>query len=359
MDLQSASLSASRSCGSSSYSLGLHAWAGGGGGGSGLVALAGGCSVCLYLPESGALLAVLGGHGVGVRVVRWLAVPSPARGCYGDETELVSGGGDGLVRVWRIEHCRGGGGACSVPHALSATLAGHAGPVCALATLHLGRGSGDVIATTGADSTLRLWHRAGGSQAWASALAPARLRCACEAVAVSRLPGAPAAAAALHALLLAVGGTDCRVHLFATAAADGAQLSLVPMAVLSGHANWVKSLAFSAHATLQDHFPRPCPEAQPQPLYLASASQDGKCRMWRVDAVSPSGVGGGAGEAVPALAVFDGGAGRGGGRKRRRRRRRMRCVLPLLLLLLLVLVLFLMLLRQLPLLLLRPRCTPS
>ena len=308
MELDCASLSASRTCGSSSYSLGLHAWAlRGEGAGSGLVALAGGVSVCLYHPASGALVAVLGGHGVGVRAVRWLARPC-GRG-YGDETELASCGGDGLVKVWRIEHRREEGG-CGVPHALGATLAGHQGPVCALAALHLGEGGGDVLASTGADCTLRLWHRApGGGAAWGAALAPTALRCACEAVALSRLPSAPAAAAALHGLLVAVGGTDCRVHLLAAAQVQGAgggsgsgagSLALLPMAVLSGHTNWVKSLAFSAHATLLQHFPAARERAQgAQPLYLASAAQDGKCRMWRVDAV-PGGQAGGSGAGAAA-----------------------------------------------------------
>jgi WD40 repeat protein len=251
--------------------------------------------VCLYCPSSGRIMGVLGGHSQsGVRAVRWLC--TPLGDAYGDETELVSGGGDGVVKVWRIGHrvLRG----CGVPVEEVAALAGHAGPVCALGTLHLGGGGGDAIVSTGIDCTLRLWHRSGGCAPWGSAVAPVALRSACEAVAVSRLPGMPlyerAHAGHLHALLIAAGCTDCRIHLFATDALPGSSLRLLPLAVLSGHSNWVKSLSFSAHASLGDHFPlveigcTPATKPSAQPLFLASASQDGKCRMWRVDFQPPS-----------------------------------------------------------------------
>ncbi len=299
-------------------------------------------SVCVFSPSRGAPLALLCGAPAApgapaparFTAVRWLPLPLPS-GVYGDEVEVAACGSDGGVSVWRLDapapSCGGGGAPQVGGGALVAALPGHVGPACGLAAACLPCGGGHALASVGADATVRLWHRGGGGGggggAWAEAARAAlRAGAACEAVAFTPLPGlgvGARGAGPLHGLLVAAGGTDCRVHLFGAAhAAPGAPCALAPLMALLGHADWVKSLSFSEHGFLGAHFGASVGAGASSVALLASASQDGHVRVWRVAAaVGGGGSEGGAptegGEAEPlgenALAAYEAELGSGGG----------------------------------------------
>ncbi|KAK4537637.1 hypothetical protein CDCA_CDCA13G3662 [Cyanidium caldarium] len=70
-------------------------------------------------------------------------------------------------------------------------------------------------------------------------------------------------------LLVAVGGTDTRIHLYRF---DTATLTFQPLQQLSGHSDWVRDLA--------------CVPVDDALLLLASAGQDGTARLWQVTAAA-------------------------------------------------------------------------
>ncbi|CDO74012.1 hypothetical protein BN946_scf185043.g61 [Trametes cinnabarina] len=70
----------------------------------------------------------------------------------------------------------------------------------------------------------------------------------------------------LEAILLAIGSTDRNIHLW-TSSED----NFVQAAVLSGHEDWVKSLAFRT------------PQSAGDALILASGSQDANIRLWNIE----------------------------------------------------------------------------
>ncbi|KAH9938447.1 WD40-repeat-containing domain protein [Fomitopsis serialis] len=81
-------------------------------------------------------------------------------------------------------------------------------------------------------------------------------------LAVTTLPGT-------QAIILAIGGTDRSVQVWTRSEGQ-----FVNSAVLSGHEDWIRALAF-----------RP-PQADGDPLILASGSQDATIRLWNVEALS-------------------------------------------------------------------------
>ncbi|KAF7332178.1 Elongator complex protein [Mycena kentingensis (nom. inval.)] len=68
--------------------------------------------------------------------------------------------------------------------------------------------------------------------------------------------------------ILAIGATDRNIHIW-TRSGD----TFIPSAILSGHEDWVKCLAFDNEHGLEG------------PLTLASGSQDATIRLWRIDSV--------------------------------------------------------------------------
>jgi WD40 repeat protein len=108
------------------------------------------------------------------------------------------------------------------------------------------------------------------------------------------------------AVLVATGGADCKVHFWhadlryaaPAAAATAPAAVLRPVLAVSGHEDWIRAVAFSRHASLEAHFPASTAaasasavadaEAQQQAadtgtVYLASASQDRRVRLWKIE----------------------------------------------------------------------------
>eukprot|EP01116_Phalansterium_solitarium_P005177 TRINITY_DN1656_c0_g2_i1.p1 TRINITY_DN1656_c0_g2~~TRINITY_DN1656_c0_g2_i1.p1 ORF type:complete len:928 (+),score=333.41 TRINITY_DN1656_c0_g2_i1:1306-4089(+) len=278
---------------------------------NGLVAYAAGWLVAVFRPEEGSVRATLSGHGSRVNAVCWL--PPDDEHADDAETELVSAASDGVIIAWRL--ARDG-------WQRQATLLGHSGSVTSLGCLrsaqrqHGSSSSTMLLASSSADGTVKLWSRpaasspaspaspashhdlhaaAGTNGGWQLAqslsFAPGVIM---ECVALTQLPSAAAGAGGVT--LLAVGGVLSAIQLFvaaqppAPAAAAGHQqaVQMVPLLRLEGHLDWLRCLAFARFE------PHPAPAGldgqQQQPhrsaaghVLLASASQDGKVRLWRFE----------------------------------------------------------------------------
>jgi elongator complex protein 2 len=145
----------------------------------------------------------------------------------------------------------------------------------------------------------------GGASAAAAATAPAapppahliqRLRvegCLQHALALTALPTVNSADP--PPLLLASGGTDGAVRLFVrpatTPTASGSpRPSFAPAATLTGHDNWVRGLAF-VHTFADDRDEEDDSQLsrrRRRAILLASASQDTRVRVWRLEEPAPA-----------------------------------------------------------------------
>ncbi|KAG9479377.1 hypothetical protein GDO78_012837 [Eleutherodactylus coqui] len=104
-------------------------------------------SIVLYSPQKRTVLSTLNGHTGRVNCVQWIREPDCSA-----ETELVSGGSDKKVIVWRIKDYQ-------LVH--SEVLDGHTEAVCAV---HAVRGTSQsahalLVASAASDCTVRIWRR--------------------------------------------------------------------------------------------------------------------------------------------------------------------------------------------------------
>ncbi len=185
-------------------------------------------SVRLWNVASRSELAVLKGHGRSVRSALFdpsvLSVTFDPSGAV-----LASGGADGSMRLWDVASC-----------SELARLQGHDGSVLSVAY----DPSGAVLASGGDDGSVRLWDVAARS-------------------ALARLQGHGRSVFSVafdpSGAMLASGGGDGSVRLWDVAARS-------ELAVLKGHGESVRSVAFD-----------------PSGAVLASSSDDGSVRLWDVD----------------------------------------------------------------------------
>ncbi|KAL0035271.1 hypothetical protein WJX79_009557 [Trebouxia sp. C0005] len=196
-----------------------------------LVAYAAHSLVVLYDAEAAKVLATMVGHTDRVNCVDSLPI---ADGIVGTSGAIASGAADNHVIVW-LSHSNDP----DKPWSIAAKLQGHTGAIIALSHVLVG-------------NTLVLISSAEDQQ---------------HCLAVTQLPDQPGW------LLLALGGVDCIIRLLL--AAPGGDFKQV--CCLAGHADWVRSLAFT-------HLPPS--QTDPNPglghVLLASASQDKYLRVWRI-----------------------------------------------------------------------------
>lgn len=122
--------------------------------------------------------------------------------------------------------------------------------------------------TAGMEGTLRFWTTGGTEHKWsnvASANVSESGAVLLEVVAMRSLD--------TQSAVVAAGGTDRRVWLFSATFGNAAELKRV--AVLDGHRDWVRGLAFSADVGVVDR--------EGRALFFASASKDGTARVWRLE----------------------------------------------------------------------------
>ncbi|KAI0334705.1 WD40 repeat-like protein [Cubamyces sp. BRFM 1775] len=131
---------------------------------------------------------------------------------------------------------------------------GHQGSVASL-VVH-----GELIITGASDSTVKVWRIPQNETDSLSEVQTISMRKGFPiSLALAELPGT-------KSLLLAIGSTDRNIHLWTSS--EG---TFVQAAVLAGHEDWVKCLAFRT------------PESGSDALILASGSQDANIRLWNIE----------------------------------------------------------------------------
>ncbi|KAM4688697.1 elongator complex protein 2 [Discoglossus pictus] len=198
-------------------------------------------SIALYEPQKKIVLSTLNGHTGRVNCVQWIQ----NKDCS-TETELVSGGSDTKVIIWKIQDNQ-----CI--H--SVALEGHTDAVCAVHAVYTESGSEEdlLIASAASDCTVRVWSR--------SKLTAECLQTLCFGngfildVSLSFLPasGVP---------VLSCAGDDSRIHLYVL---QNGQFQKTQ--VLHGHEDWVRGVEWAVS------------EGN---LFLASCSQDCSIRIWKI-----------------------------------------------------------------------------
>uniref|UniRef100_A0A665WMV5 Elongator complex protein 2 n=1 Tax=Echeneis naucrates TaxID=173247 RepID=A0A665WMV5_ECHNA len=199
-------------------------------------------SVALYDPQvlkSVSVVAVLNGHTGRVNAVQWVHREDCA-----PESHLVSGGSDNRLILWEAQNDK---------LRQSVECKGHTGPVCAVDALHV-NGSNILVASSAADSTVRLWLCNENKQAECLHTVPFGSGFMMD-VSLTLLPGSKVP-------ILACGGDDSRVHLYVQ---SNGQLQKAMS--LQGHEDWVRGVAWTSIN-----------------LLLASCSQDCLIRVWRLRA---------------------------------------------------------------------------
>jgi elongator complex protein 2 len=214
---------------------------------SGLVAFGADINIALWQshdPSQVGIQALLIGHLDKVTAVRF-STP----GTQNVET-LVSGSGDGEIRLWQAVTQD------SRWECLSFAKA-HSGAVNVVAFI----AASATFATGGADGLIRLWRIEGGTivPLHTISLKPRYIPLS---LVLGRFPGEKLR----DCMFLAVGGTKASVQVFVIEQLDN-QTRHELQATLSGHEGWIRSLSLLA---LEDDF------------LLASASHDRYVRIWRI-----------------------------------------------------------------------------
>ncbi|GAQ91522.1 hypothetical protein KFL_008000030 [Klebsormidium nitens] len=268
---------------------------------SGLVAFGAHNAVALYSPEDVRVLTTLPGHSDRVNCTEWL--PRHSAGLPTNHANhpvnppgnhpanpapsplpliLASGDASGTIFLWgqqstsRQDQPRD----TSEPNFVSVAHipTAHSGAVTCLVShvrtvtpsVHPARIIEALLVSTSSDGTVKIW---GISKGGGSGQGLVETTCV-QTISVGPKVMMSAAMTALSErgsrLLLALGGLDNAVHLYTSSE----HLQFSKVCSLTGHQDWVRSLAFA---------PRPNPSASnPPPLLLASGSQDRNVRIWRI-----------------------------------------------------------------------------
>uniref|UniRef100_A0A8K9XER1 Elongator complex protein 2 n=1 Tax=Oncorhynchus mykiss TaxID=8022 RepID=A0A8K9XER1_ONCMY len=196
-------------------------------------------SVALYDPQEKCVVAVLNGHTGRVNTVQWVH----------REDSIVS-----LILVLSKAYvlCL-----CPLPQFKQyVECVGHTGPVCAVDAIHLDNNK-LLIASTASDSTVKLWLYTGskgkGSCTHTISFGSGFMMD----VSLAWLPGS-------RVPILACGGDDCRIHLYAQC--NGQFRKVLS---LQGHEDWIRGVEWAYGD-----------------LLLASCAQDCLIRVWRLVAKS-------------------------------------------------------------------------
>jgi WD40 repeat protein len=248
----------------------------------GLVACGSGRLISLIAPLSSRVQGVLIGHGGRVTSLAWVSFISDDGCSFSDETCLVSGSSDNSVRMWSISHALSPN---AVAGTCAAVLVGHSGPVSSVAALGVDHKIAFAVSTS-SDCTLRLWYCAAvAERSWTlAAVHQVRPTSLYEVVALTVAPGWSSAGGigddlSRFGLLVAAAGVDCRIHLLGVSGVAGQTGLLSPLIAVAGHTDWVRHIAFPPHCTINWTNTGPGGSSN-FTTHLASASKDGKVRVW-------------------------------------------------------------------------------
>ncbi|XP_028410980.1 elongator complex protein 2-like isoform X2 [Dendronephthya gigantea] len=214
-------------------------------GSNGLVAFGASKSIALYLPEdeqdAGRIKCLLNGHRERVNCVKWISKEN-----LGNESELISGAIDGQVIIWGLVD--GKWDQCD-------TLSGHSGAIIAVTGICVQ--SRTVVATSSADSSVKIWNRNGKVFEFIEALNfDGEFTFS---IFLSNLPGTKIP-------ILACGCENATVYLFTEK-----DSKFILAQKLLGHEDWIRDVKL-AHLDNGD-------------VMLASCSQDNFIRVWCISKV--------------------------------------------------------------------------
>ncbi|CAH2283887.1 elongator complex 2 [Pelobates cultripes] len=208
---------------------------------SGLLACGTCHSIALYDPQKKSVITILNGHTGRVNCVFWIQKYDCS-----EETELVSGGSDKQVIIWKIKENQ---------FAHSVVLEGHTEAVGVVHAVYTQNGSDDnlLVASAASDCTVRIWSREKSTTECLQTLCFGNgfvLDVCLSFLPVSRVP------------ILACGADDSRIHLYVQ---QNKQFQKVH--VLHGHEDWVRGVEWA----ISDG-----------DLFLASCAQDCLIRIWKI-----------------------------------------------------------------------------
>eukprot|EP01027_Heterolobosea_sp_BB2_P000716 GEZU01001052.1.p1 GENE.GEZU01001052.1~~GEZU01001052.1.p1 ORF type:complete len:355 (-),score=49.58 GEZU01001052.1:95-1159(-) len=225
---------------------------------NGLYAYCGNTFVALYSPNGKRVIQTLIGHKARVNAVKW--IPNAAEGVdnmhFTPETELVSGGVDSQVIVWKQVSAE--------RWTKASVLSGHKDSVTGVDALVVPQTGETIIVSCSSDNTAKVWIRKAGTEEWSCAQTISFGNKMMEAVSITLLPGPSANSSAVPCI--AIGGVDSLVHLFVRRGETFEKL-----VSLQGHEDWIRALSFCT-----------CDDGS---VMLASASQDIKIRLWKLNHV--------------------------------------------------------------------------
>ncbi|XP_056376891.1 elongator complex protein 2 isoform X2 [Hyla sarda] len=198
-------------------------------------------SLVLYSPQKKTVVSTLNGHTGRVNCVHWIQQPDCSA-----ETELVSGGSDKKVIIWKTSNSQ-------LVH--SEVLDGHTEAVCAVyAVYRTSNYEHDLlVASAASDCTVKIWIRNKSITECLQTLSFGNGFVLDVCLSVLPSSGVP---------VLACGGDDSRVHLYVKQ--DG---QFQKTQVLHGHEDWVRGVEFATNG---------------QDTYLASCAQDSLIRIWKI-----------------------------------------------------------------------------
>ncbi|KAF8505493.1 WD40 repeat-like protein [Russula emetica] len=190
-------------------------------------------------PIDSGVFATLSGHGGLVTCVDFI-----------DDSRLLSADDTGSMRLWRK---------LNSSWVSSLSIQAHTKSISALCS-HV---QAKCIVTGSSDSLLKAWKV--GEQDDLQEVETISMKGRYPlSLALAKLPQS-------DALILAVGSTDSRIHIFTRS-----ENAFIPSATIPGHEDWVRAICL-----------RP-PTSSSEPLILASGSQDANIRLWNIEAVTRS-----------------------------------------------------------------------
>ncbi|KAJ8273313.1 hypothetical protein GJAV_G00100150 [Gymnothorax javanicus] len=216
---------------------------------TGLIAFGTCNSVAVYDPKEFVIVALLNGHTGRVNAVQWVH-----RNDRGSEAELISGGSDNHLFVWKAKDGR---------FSQSVQCCGHNGPISTVDGLYLDSEgtSGLLIASAASDSTVKLWVNRDSEVECLQTISFGKGFMMD--VSLTFLPGSSVP-------ILACGGDDCKVYLYVQH--DG---KFEKVHILHGHEDWVRGVEWAT---------------RDGEILMASCAQDCLIRIWRVFAKEENGL---------------------------------------------------------------------
>ncbi|KAF6209198.1 hypothetical protein GE061_014943 [Apolygus lucorum] len=222
-----------------------------------LIAYGSHSSVHLYRPQThgdgGKVVQTLCGHKGRVNAVRWLNAVGESDSVL---PEFVTASSDSTVRVWsRIDGL----------FVNTSTIKGHEGAVNDVTGLFMSESNAmALVASSASDFTIKLWKRCefGGNFSLVDSINLKNSLCV--SLEATLLPGI-----GLDTALLAISTETTSIQLYSVNICNKGGDSVNKLTSLVGHEDWVRGLSFTPIGAHAD-------------MFLASSSQDGSVRVWKI-----------------------------------------------------------------------------